>query len=550
MDTPLDNPRWETYCQKRAEGLTQRQAMLAAFPSRVRWSDNAVDCAASKLEGKPKVKQRIAALQKAAADKAIATRTEILNGMTRTFRSATATERITQVTVQAVGSIGRTLLENLPQDTQEHGETPPVDFGLLIAPPFLDPHRAIAKDVGGEFWEFGGRYSGKSSHISLEIADGLRRHTDRSAYVVMRHQKDMRDAAFEQMLWAFDQLGMGGWQSTQQPLRLRNPATGQIVVFRGCDDAGKTKAVKAPAGQFFAYQWFGEVDQLRGMDEVRTVQQSVTRGAGPFFRFYDFNPPRSRDSWSNLEVAERERRGEPVYRSSYLDMPSEWVPQQVIEDAARLKEVNPQAYAHEWLGKATGYGNEVFDNVEVREITEAERRAISIHCYGVDWGFSQDPWAWVMVGYLPNTRTLYVLDELSGYGLSNSDSARMVSSRMGKTMVDDTGEVVEDAEPWAVVVCDSAEPKSIADYRADGIAAEPAPKTGAHNIRNSVRWLQDRTRIVIDPRCALAAREFPAWKYELTRDGNPTGAPEDANNHTIDAVRYACSTLIAERSYV
>ena len=34
---PLANPRHETYCRKRVEGLTQRQAMLAAWPDRARW---------------------------------------------------------------------------------------------------------------------------------------------------------------------------------------------------------------------------------------------------------------------------------------------------------------------------------------------------------------------------------------------------------------------------------------------------------------------------------------------------------------------------------
>ena len=47
---PLANPRRETYCRKRVEGLTQRQAMLEAWPDRARWKPETVDNKACKLE--------------------------------------------------------------------------------------------------------------------------------------------------------------------------------------------------------------------------------------------------------------------------------------------------------------------------------------------------------------------------------------------------------------------------------------------------------------------------------------------------------------------
>ncbi|MDD4381718.1 MAG: hypothetical protein PHR15_09685, partial [Atopobiaceae bacterium] len=169
---PLDNQRWERYCHERAAGRTQRQAMLVAYPSREGWSDNAIDCAASKLESGAKVKQRLDALKRAAADAATLTRAEVLSGMGETFRKAQASNRagITQVGVQAVSSIGRTLLDALPAEAPEGAPEMVADFACLVAPPFLAPHRQVARDVGGEWWEFGGRSSGKSSHVSLEVA--------------------------------------------------------------------------------------------------------------------------------------------------------------------------------------------------------------------------------------------------------------------------------------------------------------------------------------------------------------------------------------------
>lgn len=537
-DMPLANPRWEAYCRARATGKSQRQAMLEAYPSRESWSENALDVQASKLEANPKVNLRLEYLMKAAASAASITRAEVIDGMARTYREALGNRDERFAKPGAVAKLGATLLENLPAEASGDSDVPPADFGLMVAPPFLAPHRAVASDEGGEFWEFGGRFSGKSSHISLEVADGLRRHADRSAYVVMRHQKDMRDGVFEQMLWAFGMLGMDGWESTQQPLRLRNPSTGQVVIFRGCDDAGKTKAVKAPAGQFYAYQWFGEVDQLRGMDEVRTVQQSVTRGPGPFFRFYDFNPPRSRDSWSNREIADREGRGEPVYRSSYLDMPPEWVPDQVRADAEALRESDEKSYRHEWLGEPVGFGGLAFPDVDVSPIPDERIRTFDRLLCGQDFGWWPDPWAVTLSAWDPATRTLWTFAEDGGNKLQPPQQAERVKRLL--TFADADG-----GEPYTHrlrVASDDADPGSIEAQRAEGVMAVPAQKG---NLRlASYRWLES-VHWVVDPRrCPNLAREARAKMHVQDRDGNFLEDIEDGDDHYIDATRYAVMDIV------
>lgn len=428
------------------------------------------------------------------------------------------------------------------------------DFGLLVAPPHLAPHRAVGAGLGCDLWLYGGRLSGKSSYISLEIVNLLMQHEDYSALVCMKVGRDMRGGVYEQMLWALDKMGVSDeWVATVSPMRIVRPSTGQAIVFRGCDNASKSKSIKAPVGTYFALQWFEEADQFSGLSEIRTVQQSATRGAGdgsPFFRFYSFNPPRSRDSWSNKVIADRLARGLPVYTSSYLDMPHEWVPEQFRADALALKEVDEESYRHEYLGEAVGYGAEVFPRAVVRQVTDDERRRLERFVYGVDWGFAADPFVWLKAAYQPGTRTLYVLDEVSGLGLSNPESARLVSGRMRADRLGADGRVVEDAEPYARVMCDSAEPKSIDEWLNLGIRAEAAPKQGAHSVRSGVRWLQDRAAIVVDPSCRVAARELVGYQYARTPQGELTSRLVDADNHAIDALRYACATLIDDRSVV
>ena len=311
------------------------------------------------------------------------------------------------------------------------------DFGLLLAPPYLALHRDVERDEGIERWLRGGRFSGKSSVISLEVAYGLMRHPGRSAFVMPKIGQDIEGGVFEQMLWAFRRLGCEDeWVATKRPCKLTRPSTGQVVTFKGGDRSDKTKAIKAPSGTYYAYQWISEVDQFGGMPDVRTVLQSVTRDApegAVYFRFFDYNPPRSRDAWVNEHVAGVAASAPgSVISTTYLDMPREWVPEQVYRDAEALRELDEDAWRHEWGGESTGYGAEVFQRAEVREVTADERRRLQYRLYGVDWGFSVDPWVWLEVAYDARARTLYVLGEMSGVGLSNAETAAMAVERMSR----------------------------------------------------------------------------------------------------------------------
>lgn len=545
----------EMYCQARMRGLSQRRAYREVYENARRMKDATVDSRACVLEAKPEVNKRLTELRRAAAAAATQSRAEVIAGMSETFsagiarvRGAGADRALDYTAVSAVTQLGKALVDLLPDDAP--GEEPPFerDFALLVSDPFVPMHRAICAGTGGDFWTYGGRASGKSSCISLEIARGLMRHPDRSALVMVKTGKDIREGVYEQMLWALRMLGVEDeFDCTVSPIRIRRRSTGQVVTFRGGDNTAKTKAIKAPAGTYYAYLWIEEADQFAGMAELRRVYQSVTRGApagAPFYRFHSFNPPRSRDSWANRKIEELKAAGVPVYRANYTDMPPGWLPDQTVEDAEALRAADPEAYRHEYLGEAVGFGNEVFPRAEVRAVPGEEREGVRMTLYGVDWGFARDPFCWVKVGYAPRTRTLYVLDCISGVGLTNAESAGLVRERMAAPL--DGGA----PEPFADVLCDSAEPKSVEDFRQLGIRAQGVPKTAALSVRSGVRWLQNRAAIVIDPRAALAAAEFPAYGYALTPDGEPTGLLPDADNHAIDAVRYAVATLIGDRRFV
>ena len=97
------------------------------------------------------------------------------------------------------------------------------------------------------------------------------------------------------------------------------------------------------------------------------------------------------------------------------------------------------------------------------------------------------------------------------------------------------------------VIADSAEPKSIAEFRSHGINIKGAKK-GPDSVSYGIKFLQDLEEIVIDDkRCPNTAREF--LHYELSKDANGNFKADfpDKNNHAIDMVRYAMEDEINNR---
>ena len=100
----------------------------------------------------------------------------------------------------------------------------------------------------------------------------------------------------------------------------------------------------------------------------------------------------------------------------------------------------------------------------------------------------------------------------------------------------------------ALLTADAAEPKSCADYRAAGLPCRAAVK-GPGSVAAGMKWLQSLNAIIIDPmRCPETAAEFTGYEYlRDARTGEVTNAWPDADNHHIDAVRYALESVWRRR---
>ena len=407
-----------------------------------------------------------------------------------------------------------------------------VRISEIIGPAFYDMAHEVFQHGYTHYDISGGRGSLKSSCVSLLVPVLIKQNPNAHALIMRKVGNTIRDSIYAQYIWAIDKLGMTPyWEAKVSPMELVYKPTGQKIMFRGTDDPTKTKSIKVPFG-YIAITHFEEKDQFAGRKEIRTVLQSTMRGGSTFWNFETYNPPISRDNWANKDSLEN-RPDRLCLKTTYLDAPKEWLGSQFLLEAEELKKANSRAYEHEYLGVPTGTGGNVFENLVMAEITEEQISYFDRIYNGVDWGYYPDPWAFNQCYFDAARRTLYIYKELTAYKKGNRETADML--------------LAAGINSRQRITADSAEPKSIGDYRSFGFYCNGAIK-GPGSVEYSMKWLQSLNQIVIDRRrCPDTWEEFNSYEYERNKQDEIISGYPDKDNHHIDAVRYATEQIWKRR---
>ena len=400
-----------------------------------------------------------------------------------------------------------------------------------IAEHFWDLLDSVLEHRYTHFMLKGGRGSTKSSFIGIVIPLLMMMDAQEGIHsnaVALRKVGDtLQDSVYAQLLWGIEMLGVAHlWEAKVSPLKLIYTPTGQEIRFRSAnnkDDHKKIKSTKFKKG-FCKYAWYEELDEFFGMQEIRSINQSLLRGGSGYEVFYSFNPPKMISSWVNAEVLVV-RKDRIVHSSTYLNVPVEWLGEQFIIEAETLKAENEMAYRNEYLGEATGTGGAVFTNITVREITSEEIKRFDNIADGIDFGYAVDPVSYGQNHLDKTRRKLYIFNEIYKVGMSNKKlHEEILKIKIGRSPI----------------TADSAEPKSIDEINSLGQIRVVGARKGPDSIEFGIRWLQNLSEIIIDPvRCPNTAREFSLYEYEKDKYGNYKSKYPDGNNHTIDQTRYS-----------
>lgn len=393
---------------------------------------------------------------------------------------------------------------------------------------------SLQEAVGGgyaDFWHTrkryrvckGGRGSKKSKTAALNLIWRMLEYPLSGALCVRRYSNTLRDSVFSDLKWAIHRLGLdGAFESTVSPMQITRRGTGQKILFRGLDDGVKITSISVEKGML-CWVWIEEAYEIANEDDFNKVDFSI-RGAVPDGYFKQitltFNPW-SAESW--LKARFFDRPDENTFVKTTTWECNEWLGE---EDRALFRDMarrDPRRYriegAGDW-GIAEGriYTDVVYEPVDTASLRRRDGvRAV----FGLDFGFT-DPTAFVAALLDEGQRVLYVFDEWYARGVTNREIAAQLTAK---------------GYGGQRIVCDAAEPKSIAELREAGILAEAASK-GRDSVNYGIQCVQGY-HIVVDPHCAEVKKEIENYCWAKNAAGAPTGHPDHEFSHGMDALRYA-----------
>ena len=238
-----------------------------------------------------------------------------------------------------------------------------------------------------------------------------------------------------------------------------------------------------------------------------------------------FNPV-SKVNWVYKMFFEQQPKKTVVYHTSYKD--NKFLDQDTIDTIENLANTNPAYYKIYALGEFATLDKLIFPKYEKRLIDrEAIRHLPSF--FGLDFGYVNDPSAFIHAKVDTTNRKLYIVEEYVKKGMLNDEIAKAIHS---------LGYAKEQ------IIADSAEQKSVAELRQHGISRVVAAKKPPGSILQGIQLIQ-QFDIIVDERCFNTILELDNYTWmKDKKTGEYINKPVDSYNHCLDALRYALQKLV------
>lgn len=236
--------------------------------------------------------------------------------------------------------------------------------------------------------------------------------------------------------------------------------------------------------------------------------------------------PRSLDSPTRKRFVLNPPSDSKIVEINWRDNP--WFPKVLERERQECLRLYPERYDHIWEGACETRSDAlVFSGKWTVE--EFMPRADWVPYLGADWGFANDPTTLIKL-YLQGD-TIYVEHESWAVRLELDDTA------------DRWRRDVPGCDRF-VIRADNARPESISHVRRRGFNRLEPCKKYAGSVQDGIAFLTSK-RWVVHPRCKRTIEELSRYSYKVdNRTGEILPTVLDANNHLIDAARYAVQEFI------
>lgn len=294
-----------------------------------------------------------------------------------------------------------------------------------------------------------------------------------------------------------------------------NARTGYDFIFRGLHN--NVQSIKSIEGMTEAW-----------IEEAQTITENSLEILTPTVRipgsqiFYTFNRLRPNDPIYNRLVVEG-RPNSLVLNLNYdVAMKYGWISEDMIAEMEDDKKNRPEVYKHKWLGQPSNLKGQIYKNF--KKISSIPKEANYLGP-GLDFGYTNHPSALVDVYKWNNA---YILDEVLYHkGMGNREIASVILRQSHYSN--------------QIVVGDSAEPKSIAEIKDEGVNIIGAVK-GKDSVNNGIQLLQG-LEIYYTARSHNIEEEVLNYAWRVDKEDKSLNIPIDAYNHALDGARYKITDI-------
>jgi phage terminase large subunit len=312
------------------------------------------------------------------------------------------------------------------------------------------------------------------------------------------------------------------------------------IIFVGLDDPEKIKSIEGITGT-----WQEEPTELKP-DDSRQLDLRMRGFIDDYMQhIYTFNPI-DVNNWLNSEFfTGLDNEGKPrpdffdvtpkdwpshktrkefrtkVVHSTYQD--NRWTTPAGIATLEGLKHKDPNFYKVYCLGQWGVLKGLIYEHWKQTELWPAK---FDIRGYGLDFGFTNHPSAWIEAGIIGND--LFLRERFYEKGLTNADIADIMNDQLKEG----------DSSP---TIADCAEPKSIAELKRAGMYVLPCKK-GKDSIVHGIQKVK-QFNIYVHADSVNLIKELRAYKWGVDKNDKATNKPVDYLNHALDAMRYVVEYL-------
>ena len=386
------------------------------------------------------------------------------------------------------------------------------------------------------YWNYKGRYrvvkggrgSKKSTTTALWIIYNMMKYPLANTLVIRRVFNTHKDSTYTQLKWASNVLKVSHlWKFSKSPLEATYIPTGQKILFRGLDDPMSITSITVEHGHL-CWCWFEEAFQVMNEDDFNKVDMSI-RGELPKGYFkqitLSFNPW-SEKHWLKKRFFDIEDEDVLAITTNYAC--NEFLGEDDKKLFEKMKINNPRRYNIEGLGNWGIAEGLVYSNFEELDfdIEEIKKRRNIKSAFGLDFGYTNDPTAFICLLVDLDNMEIFIFDEHYQKAMSNKMIVDMIKYK---------GYAKER------IIGDSSEPKSIDDIKKQGIYRIKGARKGKDSILNGIQYIQD-FKIYVHPKCENTLIELSNYVWD-TKDGNAINKPIDDYNHLMDALRYSLEDI-------